>query len=91
MSAQITATEEARRLLRAGDCSTKQIAEITGLHEAYVRKIRQRDDGRDFAWKAWRYNNRPTVLAWHQAQNLKRPSRQPKPVHASLQMDHPPC
>lgn len=91
MSAQITATEEARRLLRAGDCSPKQIAEITGLHEAYVRKIRQRDDGRDFAWKAWRYNNRPTVLAWHQAQNSKRPSRSPNQCMRFLADGITPC
>jgi hypothetical protein len=91
MSAQITATEEARRLLRAGDCSTKQIAEITGLHQAYVRKIRQRDDGRDFAWKAWRYKNPETVLSWHGAYNSKRPSRSPQPVQAFLADGITPC
>ncbi len=69
-----TATEAARALLSAG-FYPKQVAEMTKLSEAYVRKIRQRDDGRDEAWQRWRRSNPDKVRNYWIRSNSARQGR----------------
>lgn len=62
------------RIWFAFGVSNKDVARITGLSEGYVRKIKQRDEGRDHAWQTWRDNNPAKVKAWQRAQD-QRPER----------------
>lgn len=41
---------------------------MLGLNAAYVRKIRQRMQGRDEAWSAWRKRNPKKVRSWRTKQ-----------------------
>ena len=68
-----TPTKLARIWMKLG-VPVKDIARITGLHAGYVRKIKQRDEGRDQAWQRWRDNNPDKVRAWQRAQD-QRPER----------------
>lgn len=93
-----TPTQRARELLRGSDYSPREIAAITGLHEAYVRKIRQRDAGQDHAWQRWRDNHPEIVTAWRQKlfarwraeRKAKRNNRNSQCTSAQ-QVDTPPC
>jgi len=67
----VTPTEEARQLLALG-FSYQAVAEVTGLHVAYVRKIRQRDSGGDRAWQAWRGKVPLYVREYRAKQNRNR-------------------
>ena len=67
----MTPTEKARTLLAKGLLPTI-IASITGLHPAYVRKIRQRDAGRDYSWRNWRENNPAVVREYRAKQDRNR-------------------
>ncbi len=66
-----TPTDQARLLLSKG-LDSVEVAELTGLHDGYVRKIRQRDEGRDQAHQLWRQANPDRVLAWRLTQDRKR-------------------
>ena len=64
-------TAVARSLIASG-VPTARIAQSTGLHEGYIRKIRQRDDGADQSWGEWRARNPDTVRQWRDKQNRAR-------------------
>ena len=53
----LSLTAIAKALLKEG-CYPRQIAELTGLNQDYVRKIRQRQAGGDKAWGRWREANK---------------------------------
>ena len=64
-------TEAAKVLLREG-FYPRQIAKLTGLHVAYVRKIRQRAAGRDKSHHRWRETNPKRVRAYNRAASNRR-------------------
>ena len=67
----MTLTEKARDLI-SREFSNRDIAACTGLHEAYVRKIRQRLNGNEPAWHNWRSNNPDQVREYRDRQNRNR-------------------
>ena len=60
------------RSLIASNVPTARIAVSTGLHEAYIRKIKQRDEGADQSWAEWRARNPNSVRQWRAKQNRAR-------------------
>ena len=69
-----TPTARARALLRRGE-AVRDIALATGLHPAYIRKIRQRDAGQDDAWQRWRDDNPETVRRYWRERMRRRRQR----------------
>lgn len=69
-----SATQAARSLLRDG-FTPQDIAKKLSLHDAYVRKIIQRDSGRDQSWKRWRERNPEKVRAYRARDNSARQGR----------------
>lgn len=68
---RLTPTRKARFFL--DHCvSVERTAQITGLHEAYVRKIKQRDADKDASHSAWRGNNPQAVAQYRRQQNQNR-------------------
>jgi hypothetical protein len=84
-----TPTAHARVLLNRGDC-VRDIALATGLHPAYIRKIRQRDAGQDDAWQRWRDDNPETVRKYWRERMRRRAQRiasQTQPPSARVHAD----
>ena len=71
MRPPLTPTDHARALLRRG-LHPADVAEATSLHYGYVRKLIQRDAGRDESWAAWRANHPNSVRAYRAKQNEAR-------------------
>jgi predicted secreted protein len=71
---RLSPTDKARFFLARG-VPPSRVAQIVRLHEGYVRKLVQRDEGRDHAQGEWRDRNPDIVREYRARQDRARKAR----------------